>query len=63
MICRNDILKDEARASEVVQWQENGKGKTFRRTYTGRKAHVVCLEGRQYDKDQMTLDDFVEQGG
>lgn len=63
MICRNLIRKEEARASEVVEWQVNGKGETFRRTLTGRKAHVVCLEGRRYDKDQMTLDDYVEQGG
>lgn len=67
IICRNFILKGEARASEVVEWQMNGslvpKGETFRRTLTGRKAHVVCLEGKRYDKDQMTLDDYIEQGG
>jgi len=32
---------------------------TFRRTFTGRIAHVVCLEGKQYDAKQMTLDDYI----
>lgn len=63
MICRNLIRQDEARASEVIEWQVNGKGETFRRTLTGRKAHVVCLEGKQYDEDQMTLGDYIELGG
>jgi len=57
MICRNPMLKGEARASEAVVWQ--GHGRTFRRTKTGRMAHITCLEGRRYDEDQMTLDDYI----
>lgn len=51
------MLKGETRASEAVVWQ--GHGRTFRRTKTGRVAHITCLEGRQYDEYQMTLDDYI----
>lgn len=51
------MLKGEARASEVVEWQ--GQGRSFRRTTTGRIAHITCLEGKQYDENQMTLSDML----
>ena len=59
MICRNPILKGETRASEVVVWQ--GQGRSFRRTKTGRTAHITCLEGKQYDENQMTLNDVLSK--
>jgi len=53
------MLKGEARAHEVVVWQ--GQGRSFRRTMTGRVAHTTCLEGKQYDENQMTLDDMLSK--
>jgi hypothetical protein len=59
VICRNPMLKGETRASEIVVWQ--GHGRSFRRTTTGRIAHITCLEGKQYDENQMTLDDVLSK--
>ncbi len=57
IVCANPIRSNEEFASEETMFKAIGK--TFRRTLTGRKAHVVCLEGKQYDDQQLTLDDYI----
>ncbi len=56
-ICLNRVFNVEMYAREERMFR---KGKiTFRRTFTGRIAHVVCLEGKRYDEQQLTLDDYI----
>jgi hypothetical protein len=57
MVCANPILKGEDHAKEETMFRSGDQ--TFRRTMTGRIAHVVCLEGKQYDEHQMSLDDYI----
>ena len=56
-ICQNRVFNAELYAREEALFRKNGT--TFRRTFTGRIAHIVCLEGKQYDDDQLTLDDYI----
>ncbi len=56
-ICKNRVFANESYAKEESLFRKGDI--TFRRTFTGRIAHVVCLEGKQYDDQQMTLDDYI----
>jgi hypothetical protein len=57
IVCQNPILKGEDRAREETVFRL--RERTFRRTLSGRVAHIVCLEGKRYDADQLTLDDYI----
>ena len=56
-ICLNRVFNVEIYAREEKMFRKGDI--TFRRPFTGRIAHVVCLEGKQYDDKQMTLDDYI----
>ncbi len=56
-ICQNRVFSSELYAREESMFRVGAT--TFRRTFTGRIAHVVCLEGKRYDEQQLTLDDYI----
>lgn len=57
IVCRKQVLKSTDAASEILCWEsETGLSE---KEYTGRVAHLVCMQGGVYDDKQMTITEVM----
>jgi len=59
IVCRIKVSRSADAAAEFTTWEtELGR---LKETPTGRVAHLACVKGEHYDRNQLTIAEAIEE--